>query len=97
MTISENLTPDQPILTDLTGDIDLLTDNKSVESAGGGLWADVPIEPQPDITGVSSLIERQINIARDKYQQMGVPRQYLTQDMIWKLLRGGKNKNVHFQ
>ena len=74
--------------------------DESDETFNSSLWVDVPTDadlPQPDIANVSNVIERQIQTMREKYQQMGVPRRYLTKDMIWKLIRGGGGPGVHFQ
>ena len=73
-------------------------DNEDAETFKSDLWADVPVEPQPDITKVSNVIERQIQSVRERYQDMGVPRRFLTRDMIWKLIRGEtKHSGFHFQ
>ena len=73
-------------------------DNEDAETFNSDLWADVPVEPQPDITKVSNVIERQIQNVRERYQDMGVPRKFLTRDMIWKLIRGeAKHSGFHFQ
>ena len=73
-------------------------DNEDAETFKSDLWADIPVEPQPDITKVSNVIERQIQNVRERYEDMGVPRRFLTRDMIWKLIRGEtKNSGFHFQ
>ena len=73
-------------------------DNEDAETFNSDLWADVPVEPQPDITKVSNVIERHIKNMKERYQDMGVPRKFLTRDMMWKLIRGeAKNSGFHFQ
>ena len=84
----------------LTENQDLsLTDQRTDQSFSSDLWVDVPVSgdlPQPDITGVSNVIERQIQNMRNRYVSMGVPRRYLTKNMIWKLIRGGHQPGFSF-
>ena len=54
-----------------------------------GLWVDVSTEPG---------LEGQVQRLRAQYLQMGVPRNYLTDQMIWKLMqaRGGQSDDEGF-
>ena len=64
-----------------------------------GLWVDVL--PEPESPSSSPGLERQVQRLRAHYLQMGVPRSYLTDQMIWKLMqaRGGQSddEGFHFQ
>ena len=65
-----------------------------------GLWVDVP--PQPESPSASSGLARQVARLRAHYLKMGVPQDYLTDQMIWKLMqaRGGGQSDedgFHFQ
>lgn len=73
-------------------------DNEDAETFNSDLWVDVPVEPQPDTTKVSNVIDRQIKNMSERYQDMGVTRKFLTRDMMWKLIRGeAKHSGFHFQ
>lgn len=69
------------------------------ETFSSDLWTDAApaAGEQPDITQVPGVIERQIQAVRERYQKMGVPRQYLTSKMIFKLIRGGGGQGFQFQ
>ena len=69
------------------------------ETFSSDLWTDTgsAAGEQPDITQVPGVIERQIQAVRERYQKMGVPRQYLTSKMIFKLIRGGGGQGFQFQ
>ena len=69
------------------------------ETFSSDLWTDAASAAggQPDITQVPGVIERQIQAVRERYQKMGVPRQYLTSKMIFKLIRGGGGQGFQFQ
>ena len=69
------------------------------ETFSSDLWTDTASAAgeQPDITQVPGVIERQIQAVRERYQKMGVPRQYLTSKMIFKLIRGGGGQGFQFQ
>ena len=73
-------------------------DDESTEETG--LWVDVP--PQPESPSSSSGLARQVQRLRAHYLKMGVPQDYLTDQMIWKLMqaRGGGQSDedgFHFQ
>ena len=61
-----------------------------------GLWVDVPAEPES--ASSSPGLGRQVERLRAHYLKMGVPHNYLTDQMIWKLMqaRGGQTEDAGF-
>ena len=61
------------------------------------LWVDVPKEPELANNSAEAL-RREVQTLREHYLRMGVPQDYLTDNMIWKLMqaRGQTEKGFHF-
>ena len=62
-----------------------------------GLWVDVPTQPEP-VSSSAEPVRLELEDVREHYVRMGVPRSYLTDQMIWKLMqaRGQTEKSFHF-
>lgn len=71
-------------------------ETEETEDYETGLWVDVPT--QPESPSSSSGLERQVQRLRAHYLKMGVPQDYLTNQMIWKLMqaRGAQSDNDGF-
>ena len=96
--------PAQTILTstDNGGDLGLTeTSDSSGDYETGdyetGLWVDVPTQPEP-VSSSAEAVRQELEDVREHYVRMGVPRSYLTDQMIWKLMqaRGQTEKSFHF-
>ena len=95
---SEILTPGVTTFGSVEGDKSSEETEETAETAETGLWVDVPSQPESPST--SSGLARQVERLRAHYLQMGVPQDYLTDQMIWKLMqaRGGQadDEGFHF-
>ena len=70
--------------------------DQSTETEETGVLVDVPAQPESPRTFPS--FERQVERLRAHYLKMGVPSDYLTDQMIWKLMqaRAGQSDDAGF-